>query len=138
MNYSIVLIATVLVANGGAIALAEMPSDRSAQKADFDRNEAPLKGTVPSGSKLMPGSLWQVVSPGLNCRQKAGVNFPIVRTFKSGDRLQAEVGRGGADEVLINAKDSTGKPWMWVRAKTFKPEDACYVRANSQYIKPAK
>lgn len=119
---------------GGAIALAQTAQPDA--NGDYDRNETPIRGRVPPSSKLSPGSLWRVVSPGLNCRRQADANSPVVRQFKAGDRLQVEVYRGGSDEVLLNAKDDTGKPWMHVRAASFKLDDACYVRANRRYIQP--
>lgn len=136
MKYRILSITLLLIVSGGAIALAQIPIPKPDQYGDYPSNAAPIQGTVPPGSKLQPGSLWEVISPGLNCRRNPDVNSPRVRQFKSGDRLQAEVFRGGSDEVLINAKDATGKLWMKVRSKTFKLEDACYVRANRRYIKP--
>lgn len=104
------------------------------RRGDYYRNEAPVKGYAPS--PLMPGSLWRVVATKLNCRQNPGSNYPIQRQFKLGDILQAEVGRGGADEVLVNALDNHGFPWMAVRGKT--EDERCYVRANNRYLRPIK
>lgn len=136
MRYRILSITLLLIASGGTIAVAQTPIPQPDRYGDYLSNSAPIQGTVPSDSKLAPGSLWEVTSPRLNCRRKPDVNSLQVRQFKSGDRLQAEVYRGGSDEVLVNAKDATGKPWMYVRSKTFKLEDGCYVRANRRYIKP--
>ncbi len=122
----------VVSVSGSAIAQISQPD----AMGDYARNETPLLGIVPAGSNLQPGSMWRVVSPGLNCRRQATVNAPIVRQFRAGDRLQAEVGRGGSDEVFLNPKDATGKPWMWVRSTTYRLEAACYVRANRRYIRP--
>ncbi|MDX2242785.1 MAG: hypothetical protein NW224_19015 [Leptolyngbyaceae cyanobacterium bins.302] len=71
----------------------------------------------------MPGSLWRVVSPALNCRRQPNASSPVMRQYKAGDILQVEVYRGGSDEVHLNAKDATGKPWMRVRATSFKLDD---------------
>jgi hypothetical protein len=114
-----------------------IPQKSPDESGDYYSNEAPLKGTAPS--PLMAGSLWLVVKNQLNCRQNAGRNEPMIRQFKKGDIIQAEVGRGGADEVLINALDDQGKPWMYVRGgKDVKdlPIRSCYVRANQRYIQP--
>jgi len=134
MHYRFLIIATLLMVNTSAI--AQTPIPKPDQNGDYFSNETPIQGRVPPNSRLSPGSLWQVISPRLNCRRQASASAPIVRQFKSGDILQAEVFRGGSDEVLSNAKDANGKPWMWVRAKTFRLEDACHVRANRRYIKP--
>lgn len=99
---------------------------------DFS-NETPVKGTAPH--PLMSGSFWQVVSSKLNCRSHAGLNYDVVRQFKQGDRLQADVGRGGADEVMLNFKEATGQPWMRVRNARGQNLN-CYVRANRAYIQP--
>lgn len=139
MNYRILSITLLLVVSGSAIAVAQTPIPKPDRYGDYPRNEAPILGTVPPDkkfSKLSRGALWEVVSPGLNCRREPDINSPQIRQFKSGDYLQAEVGRGGSDEVFINAKDAKGKPWMAVRSKTFNVEDTCYVRANRKYIKP--
>lgn len=103
---------------------------------DFYSNDAPRKGRVPDHTKTMAGSLWQVVTPHLNCRRQASRQAPIVRQFRRGDILEAEVGRGGSDEVLRNALDEKGKPWMAVRYRTYRWEDACFVRAHRRYIQP--
>lgn len=136
MHQFVLLLAMVMVVPASTIAQTHTSIPQADQNGDYAHNEAPIQGTVPPGSRLMAGSLWQVVSPRLNCRQRPGTSSPVVRQFQAGDRLQAEVGRGGSDEVLINARDAAGKPWMGVRSKTFKLEDACYVRANHRYIRP--
>jgi hypothetical protein len=99
---------------------------------DYYSNEAPVKGTAPRS--LMPGSLWRVTATHLNCHAAPGADQPIVRSLQQGDEFQVEVFRGGSDEVLLNAKDAAGKPWMPVRGQSFV--DRCYVRANQRYIQP--
>lgn len=121
-----------LVLGLGSIALAQslpLPD----LNGDYFSNDAPLKHPHPP-NRLQAGSLWQVVSRGLNCRVAPDINRPIVRQYRQGAILEAEVGRGGSDEVLSNALDGRGKPWMLVRGKRFG--DQCYVRANRQYIRP--
>jgi hypothetical protein len=137
MNKAIVVLIILGEMGVAAIATAQPGVPQPDRHGDYWSNEAVLKGRVPQGSKLMPGSLWQVVSGGVNCRRKPGTNQPVVRQFGRGVTLQAEVGRGGSDEVLQNARDASGKPWMWVRANSLRLEDACYVRANRRYIQPA-
>ncbi len=104
------------------------------RNGDYFSNYAPIQAKSPSG-RMMAGSLWQVVSPGLNCRSGSGTQFSIVRSFKTGTILQANVGRGGSDEVVINGKDNQGKPWMRVRSEAGESYE-CSVRANRRYIKP--
>ncbi len=104
------------------------------RNGDYVGNYAPIQAKSPTG-RMMAGSLWQVVSPGLNCRSASGTQFPIVRSFKMGTLLQANVGRGGSDEVHINGKDNQGKPWMRVRSEAGEDYE-CNVRANRRYIKP--
>lgn len=122
------------------VAFSKDASESSRDRfGDYYSNEAPQEGTVPPNSRLIPGSLWRVVAASLNCRSAAGISYPIVSKFSKGDILQAEVGRGGSDEVLLNSKDSKGKPWMRVRGKegdNTSTSKNCYVRANSSYIKP--
>lgn len=108
------------------------PVPQPDSKGDFYRNEAPVKGSAPA--PLMAGSLWRVVSPSVNCRRQPGVEMPVLRQLKQGAILQAEVYRGGADEVLLNIKDTRGKPWMAVRGEA--GATTCYVRANRRYIQP--
>lgn len=100
---------------------------------DYRSNEAPLKRQNPP-RPLQAGSLWQVVPQSLNCRVAPGTHQPILRQYQRGAILEAEVGRGGSDEVLLNALDAERKPWMAVRGKGV--EDRCYVRANKRYIQP--
>ena len=99
---------------------------------DYDSNEGYQLAHLPLNS---PGYLWRVVSPGLSCRAEANSKSSIVRQFRQGQVLQANVGRGGSDEVLRNAKDADGKPWMWVRSAAGQNYH-CYVRANRKYITP--
>ncbi len=135
--YGIIGFIYFLMSNLTVTLAQNIPQKAPDESGDYYSNEAPLKGTAPS--PLMAGSLWLVVKNQLNCRQNAGRNEPIIRQFKKGDIIQAEVGRGGADEVLINALDDQGKPWMYVRGgKDVKdlPIRSCYVRANQRYIQP--
>lgn len=111
------------------------PVPQSDRNGDYFSNEGPVLGTKPSGSRNMLGALWQVQSAKLNCRSGIGLEHKVVRQFKQGERLQADVGRGGSDEVFINGKDKSGKPWMWVRSATGESYN-CYVRANRSYIRP--
>jgi hypothetical protein len=116
------------------IGLAETPSiPQPDRHGNYFRNETSVQGKVPAS--LSPGSLWQVVSVKLNCRHKPGMEYDIVRQFQRGDLLQADIGRGGSDEVLLNAKDRYGKPWMFVRS-ALGESYSCFVRANRRYIQP--
>lgn len=120
-----------------SITLCQNPPENAPSSAgDYYSNEAPFKGTV--HSPFMRGSLWQVVANKLNCRSGPGINHSIVRELTAGAVIQAEVGRGGADEVLLNSRDSYGRPWMPVRGgkNPTSPETKCYVRANRHYIQP--
>ncbi|HEY9824960.1 MAG TPA: hypothetical protein V6D19_05900 [Stenomitos sp.] len=103
------------------------------RNGDYFSNENAVKGNVES--PLMQGSLWKVLPIKLNCRSGAGYQYRILRQFHQGEIVQADVGRGGADEVLLNAKDINGKPWMLTRSAQGKAYH-CYVRANKAYIQP--
>jgi hypothetical protein len=102
---------------------------------DYFTNLGQQQGSVPQGSKLSPGSLWRVVSPGLNCRAKPDPKSAIVRQFRQGQVVQANLGRGGSDEVFQNATDRDGKPWMRVISPTGENYN-CNVRTNRKYIRP--
>ena len=117
----------------GSVLAQTSPVPKPDRNGNYFSNDAPIKGTV--SGRLMAGSLWQVVSRGLNCRSQKGTRHRIVRQFKQGGLLQADVGRGGADEVLLNAKDENGNPWMRVRSAQGTNYN-CYVRANRLYIQP--
>ncbi len=130
------ILAGLLVACLVLPAIAQTPLPQPDRHGDYYSNDAPAKGTVPVDSKLSPGSLWRVVSQGLNCRRSPAQRTAITRQFQRGDILQVEVYRGGSDEVLLNAKDASGKPWMPVRGKN--SNQVCYVRANNRYIQPLK
>ena len=103
-------------------------------RGDYLTNAGPVSGgTVYRMAQA--GALWRVVSPGLNCRAQADPKAPSLRWFRRGTLLQANLGMGGADEVLYNAKDARGYTWMWVRSR--KGQDLnCYVRANRHFIRP--
>ncbi|MEE3719046.1 hypothetical protein V2H45_20075 [Tumidithrix elongata RA019] len=117
-----------------------LPAPASAQSipegdryGDYYKNETPVQAASRQ-NKLSPGSLWTVVATWLNCRRQPSLNSPVYRIYQEGDLLEVEVWRGGSDEVLINAIDSNGKPWMPVRGRNL--DDKCYVRANARYIQP--
>ena len=67
-----------------------------------------------------PRSKWPV----MNINQ-----WPVVIKFQKGDRLIAIRGNRGVNII----KDTRGKPWLMVEYTELKP---CFVRANSQFIKP--
>jgi hypothetical protein len=125
---------TILALTGTQSVLAQTPSlPQPDRNGNYLSNDTPFKGTAPS--PLMRGSLWQVVSSRLNCRSGFGLGYGITRQFQRGELLQAEVGRGGSDEVLLNPKDEKGQPWMPARSPQGKNYN-CYVRANHRYIQP--
>lgn len=106
-----------------------------AAPGDWYSCQGPVMAPEPAGP-AMAGSLWRVVAPsGLLGRRSPAVSAPVVARFPTGTVLQADVGRGGADEVWINALDSAGQPWMRVRTREGRDLD-CYVRANARYIRP--
>ncbi len=124
---------TILGLTGAEFVLAQVPSTPQPDRnGDYFSNSAPIQAKEPFNS---PGSLWQVVAPGLNCRSGAGIHSKIIRQFKQGEILQADIGRGGSDEVLVNAKDGDGKPWMRVRSSLGENYN-CNIRANRHYIRP--
>jgi hypothetical protein len=133
MRHCLVALAVLIFSGAATVAIAQAPIPQPDSNGNYSRNEAPLKAAS-TDNHLAPGSLWQVVSIGLNCRSVPGTVQPVVRQFAQGAVLQAEVYRGGSDEVLQNATDQNGKPWMPVRGES--SGDVCYVRANSRYIQP--
>ncbi|MGL5065455.1 MAG: hypothetical protein ACRC62_36240 [Microcoleus sp.] len=100
---------------------------------------------------------WVVVDPdprGLNCRiaqrfrsisvdsidapaelferNKHDVSqWPVVITFRRGQRLQAVTGNN-ANQIVIT--DTQGKPWLPI----LTDKGNCFVRANSRFIKPIR
>lgn len=114
------------------IALTQSTTNKPDRLGDYYSNEAILKGTATGAA--MAGSRWNVVASQLNCRRAGDAEQAIVRRFKRGDVLEAEVYWGGSDEVLRNAIDRNGKPWMPVRGTSAGA--ICYVRANKRYIQP--
>jgi hypothetical protein len=100
---------------------------------DYFSNETPVLGKPSPGRS--PGSLWRTLQA-LGCRKTPDTNSPILRNLAKGTIIEAEVWRGGSDEVLVNPVDKQGKPWMAVRGKT--SGDVCYVRARKQNIQPLK
>ncbi|MCA9777153.1 MAG: hypothetical protein KC800_10565 [Candidatus Eremiobacteraeota bacterium] len=101
---------------------------------EYRSNEGPVVGEA--DSPYQAGSLWVVLTEKLEGRSESDPSAPVVRVFSRGEVLQAEVGRGGSDEVLRNFVDEQGRAWMAVRV-TGLPDYGCYVRANSHTIAPA-
>jgi hypothetical protein len=131
----IVTLITIALTSANPVAAQDLDFATPDRNGDYFSNYAPIQGKKPANSKNMVGSLWQVVSPGLNCRSGSGTQFSIVRSFNQGTILQADVGRGGSDEVVSNGKDTKGKPWMRVRREAGESYE-CNVRGNRRYIKP--
>ncbi|TYQ27420.1 hypothetical protein PseudUWO311_08855 [Pseudanabaena sp. UWO311] len=103
------------------------------RQGNYSRNETNVQAQ--RASRYGTGSLWQVVVDSLNCRQEPSIDSPVKRTYLANDILEVQIYRGGSDEVLINPRDQNGRPWMPVR-DGFSSEGACYVRANSRFIRP--
>lgn len=106
---------------------------QSDEKGDFLTCHGPVLGPVKQ--PLTPGSLWRVTSDGLDCRREPRADSPLIATLTKGSQLQADVGRGGSDEVWQNAVDSEGDYWMRVRDAEGRPLDG-YVRANIRFLEP--
>jgi len=98
-------------------------------------NAGPVSGQATSPQT--PGALWRVVSPQLNCRAQPRRHAALIVTFRQGQLLQADLGRGGADEVYFNALDRAQHPWMRVRSPQGKSLN-CFVRAHRSFIQPLK
>ena len=103
-------------------------------QGNYLRNDGPRQATAPRGS-LAAGSLWRVLAPHLNGRAQARLDAPVVRVFARDTILQADLGRGGSDEVLFNAIDAQGHTWMRVRPREGQDLN-CYVRAHRKLIAP--
>lgn len=101
---------------------------------NFERNDLGRQAARPTGP-LQAGCLWRVLPAHLNGRREPDPKAPVVRVFRRGTVLQADVGRGGSDEVLFNARDRQGNTWM--RVRTAEGRDLnCYVRAHRDFIAP--
>lgn len=135
----------VMAVNGGAdpsqtqmwtLFRTRLTSARAPMAGNYLRNDGPVPGTVTDG-RYGVGTLWRVVAPSIAGRAQPDPSSKVVRTFRRGTILQADIGRGGSDEVLWNATDNQGNTWMKVR--TAKGVDLnCYVRANVRYIQPVR
>jgi hypothetical protein len=125
---------TLIALAGAPLVSAQTPvTPKPDRNGDYFSNEALIQGKVPR--PYSTGSLWQVVPVELNCHSGVGLDYGITRKFKRGEILQADLGRGGSDEVIRNAKDKNDKPWMRVRSASGENYN-CYVRANNVYIQP--
>lgn len=120
----------------GPLAIAQVALPVPNARGDYTTNDGPVRGPVAS-HRLQGGTLWRVVAARAEGRAAPGSRGKIVGTFPRGTVLQADVGRGGSDEVLTNPLDDAGRPWMRVRSAN---GDAlgCYVRANAAVIRPLR
>jgi hypothetical protein len=137
MNKCLLTFTTFIFINIGNIAIAQEDFYNKPQittNGDYITNASPIKGKVIKGT-FQAGSLWRVITPNLNCRKNPNIHSEIIRSFNKNTILQADVGGGGADEVIYNAKDDQGKTWMRTRSKNGIDYN-CYVRANKKYIQP--
>ncbi len=137
LKSSLCILAIVVLATGPAHSQSDdfytHPQINAA--GDYITNAGPVQASTQT--PFTPGALWRVFSKQLNCRQDAEPNSKILLVFKQGAVLEANLGRGGSDEVIYNAKDTRGKTWMAVRFK-HRSNDRCYVRANRLFIRPVQ
>jgi predicted methyltransferase len=116
--------------------LVSMPLVADAQTNNFQYPQPNQKGDYTSilsnqAGQKSPHLVWKVVSSELNCRAQAGRNYRVVRSLWQGDNVDVV----GQPKIYL---DKQGKPWLYV-AKEGNAEDLkirCFVRANSQLIKP--
>lgn len=140
MTRRLAALALLIAAMLGPVLAAPMAPLEEAPHADsrgdWMRNVGYVTGKVPARTQ-MPGSLWRVVSAQADGRAEPSRTARLVCTFPKGTVLQADVGRGGSDEVFENARDAEGRPWMRVRTVTGQSL-ACCVRANKAVIRPLR
>lgn len=68
----------------------------------------------------------------LSARNKHNISqWPVVFAFKRGQRVQAVTGNW-ANQIMLT--DQQGKPWLPV----YTSKGNCFVRANSNFIKPIR
>jgi hypothetical protein len=116
--------------------LVSMPLVANAQTNNFQYPQPNQKGDYTSilsnqDRQKSPHLVWKVVSSELNCRAQPGRNYRVVRSLSQGDNIDIV----GKPQIY---PDKQGKPWLYV-AKEGSAEDVkirCFVRANSQFIKP--
>ncbi|HLO47019.1 MAG TPA: hypothetical protein VK211_01125 [Kamptonema sp.] len=112
---------------GLSFAIAAIPLTTFAQDRNGDYYKAPRDGR----NEDYYMRAWLVVDPTpLNCRRAPGSKNPVVRQFAKGKVIFAEIGESGKLNPIVN--DEQDKPWLRVTMEG----DLCYVRANSQYIRP--
>jgi len=95
------------------------------KQGNYYRNETNVRAQ--RVDRYGTGSLWRVVVDSLNCRKEPSINSAVQRTYNANDIIEAQIGRGGSDEVLINARDKNGRPWMQVRYVTSTFEVSSFV-----------
>lgn len=107
---------------------------KSAQ-GEWLSNGGPVTGAIHDQGQ-MAGALWRVISRrGLNCRRGPELNSAIVRRLAYGTQIQADLGRGGSDDVYYNALDSRKQAWMLIRTAQGQKLN-CYLRAHQSLIQP--
>ena len=131
LTYSMLLFAVLPVAVQ-AQNLAQTQSQNPDAQGNYYSNFTNVQ--APQTSYNSSGSLWRVVAENLDCRRSPNLKSLVLRTFQKNILIEAEVYRGGSDEVLVNLLDENGQPWMNVRGRN--RSEICLVRANSLYIEP--
>lgn len=115
--------------------LVSMPLVANAQTNSFQYPKPNRKGDYTSiiskfeDGKKSPHLVWKVVSSELNCRAQAGGNYRVVRSLSQGNNVDII----GKPKVY---RDKQGKPWLYVAPEGIVEDVRCFVRANSQFIKP--
>lgn len=138
-NLLYILILSLFVLMIQQAAAQEMPVPGSDKNGDYNIRGYPYWQVVdedPSGlnGRLSMDHPFQWFSPGCGYEDDKISQWPIIRRFKKGTILSADLSPAG----FCMSMDDRGKPWIRVSIDTEPGGIICYVRANRKFVKPVK
>ena len=136
---SLIIFTLLLLLSTSSAYAQSMPFPKADKNGDFVIRGYPyweVVDTDPAGlnGRLSMDHSYEWFSPGCEYRKRNIYEWPVVRRFKKGTLLLADLSPAG----FCTSFDDRGKPWIRVSIDSEFGGIICYVRANEKYIKPVK
>ena len=132
-----VLILSLLILISSQASAQEMALPKADKNGDYMIRGYPWWQVVDEDPAGLNGRLsmdhpFQWFSPGCGYENDKIYNWPVIRRFRKGTILPADLSPAG----FCISMDDRGKPWVRVSIDTESGGIICYVRANKNFIRP--
>ncbi len=121
------------------VSAQDMPIPKADKNGDYFVRGYPYWQVVDEDSAGLNGRLsmdhpFQWYSPGCQYEKNKIYNWPVIRRFKKGTILPADLSPAG----FCISMDDRRKPWVRVSIDTEPGGIICYIRANKNFVRPVK